>query len=441
MGQLILDDAMALPFVDGSQLERLQPQVSVIHRALHERQESGLGWVDYPLREENAYISRILETADMVRRQADVLLVIGIGGSYIGSRAAIEMLPTDGPAILYAGYQLSSLHLVQVMGALQGKDVFVNVISKSGATLEPSLVFRIIWPHLVERYGEAEAARRILVTTGSCGPLRKQAEQAGFPIFSLPEDIGGRYSVLTAVGLLPMAVAGIDINAVMRGARDAALRFQEPDLSVNPAYRYAVYRNLFYRQGKIIELLITYEPSLYALSEWWKQLFSESEGKHGQGIFPTAAQFTTDLHSLGQYIQQGRRLLFETIVDIHKLPVSVKIPKGKGNDDGLDFLADQTLDWVNRKALEATRLAHADGGVPNLVVRLPELNAYWFGQLIYFFQKACAMSGYLAGVNPFDQPGVEAYKQYLSAILGRPGYETLQKDLEQRLQRMGHRNG
>lgn len=423
MGQLILDDAMALPFVDGSQLERLQPHVSVIHRLLHDGQESGLGWVDYPLREENAYIARILEMAEAVRRQADVFLVIGIGGSYIGSRAAIEMLPAEGPAVLYAGYQLSSLHLVQVMRALQGKDVFVNVISKSGATLEPSLVFRIVWPHLVEWYGAAEAARRVLVTTGSRGPLRKQAEQTGFPVFSLPEEIGGRYSVLTAVGLLPMAVAGIDIHAVMQGARDAARRFQDPDLSLNPAYRYAVYRNLFYRQGKIIELLVTYEPSLYALSEWWKQLFGESEGKHGQGIFPTAAQFTTDLHSLGQYIQQGRRHLFETIIDILKPPVSVKIPEGNGNADGLDFLAGQTLDWVNRKALEATRLAHADGGVPNLVVRLPELSAYWFGQLIYFFQKACAMSGYLAGVNPFDQPGVEAYKQQLSALLGRPGFE------------------
>ncbi len=434
MGQLILDDVLAASFVDGSQLERLQPHVSIVHQTLHHRQEPGLGWVDYPLHVQNSEMLRILETAQGVRERADVFLVIGIGGSYIGARAAIEMLPAEGPDILFSGYQLSSMHLLQVMRLLEGKNVYINVISKSGSTLESSLIFRIIWKHLVEWYGAAEAVKRVLVTTGSAGPLRQLAEREGFAIFTVPEEIGGRYSVLTAVGMLPMAVAGIDIKAVLQGARDALLRFQDPDLSVNPAYRYAAYRNLLYRQGKCIELLVTYEPSLHSFSEWWKQLFSESEGKNGQGIFPTAAQFTTDLHSLGQYIQQGRRHLFETIIDILNPPKPVKIPRANGFADGLDFLADQTLDWVNRKALEATRLAHVDGGVPNFVVRLPELNAYWFGQLIYFFQKACAMSGYLAGVNPFDQPGVEAYKRYLSAILGRPGYDHLRKELEQRLQ-------
>lgn len=437
MDQLVLDDRLADAYVAADQLARLQPHVSVIHQRLHRGQEDGLGWVEAPLRSQEGPVARILETATSVRHEADALLVVGIGGSYMGARAAVEMLSADGPAVLFAGYQLSAAHFDEVWQQLEEKHVYVNVVSKSGSTLEPALIFRLLWPRLVARYGRDEASRRVVVTTGSAGPLRQLAEAHGFVTLPIPEDIGGRYSVLTTVGLLPMAVAGIDIKAVLQGARDAALRFAEPDLAANPAYRYAAYRNLLYRQGKIIELLVTDDPKWQSFGEWWKQLFSESEGKNGQGIFPATAQFTTDLHSLGQYIQQGRRILFETVIEVEKEPVSVPIPEAADWADGLDFLTGKTLHWVNRQTMKATRLAHADGGVPNLAVRVPAMDAYWFGQLIYFFQKACAMSGYLAGVNPFDQPGVEAYKRYAAAVLGRPGWESLGEELNRRMQEMG----
>jgi len=433
-GQLVLDESLMQNVVPDDLFHRLQPFVSLIHQRMHEGIDDGLGWLKAPLRDQECLLSPVLDAASRIRQDADVFLVVGIGGSYMGARAAVELLPGAGPQVLFAGYQLSSAHFDQIWKHVEEQRVFVNVVSKSGSTLEPALIFRLLWPRLVTRFGEDEARRRIVVTTGVTGALRQLAEANGFPTLPIPEDIGGRYSLLTSVGLLPMAVAGIDIKAVLQGARAAALNLQEPELAANPAYRYAVYRNVMYRQGKIVELLVTDDPKWQSFGEWWKQLFSESEGKDGQGLFPATAQFTTDLHSLGQYIQQGRRVLFETVIEVEKEPVALSIPDMENWSDGFDFLAGKTLHWVNRQTIKATRLAHADGGVPNLAVRIPAVDAFWFGQLVYFFQKACAMSGYLAGVNPFDQPGVEAYKRYAAAVLGRPDLSDLGKELQQRLQ-------
>lgn len=432
---LVLDDRLLGAHVPWDQLERLQPYVSLVHRRLHEGHDHGLGWVETPFRQEDSLPS-LLELASTIRRDADIFLVVGIGGSYMGARAAVELLSGDGPQVWFAGYQLSAAHFDEMWKRLDEKRVYVNVVSKSGSTLEPAIMFRLLWPRLVARYGKEEASRRVVVTTGSRGPLRQLAESHGFAILPVPEDVGGRYSVLTSVGLLPMAVAGIDVRAVLKGAQDAALKFQETDLAANPAYRYAAYRNVLYRQGKMIELLATDDPRWQSFGEWWKQLFGESEGKNGQGLFPATALFTTDLHSLGQYIQQGRRILFETVIEVERESVPLTIPELDDWADGFEFLAGKTLHWINRQTIAATRLAHADGGVPNLAVRIPALDAYWFGQLVYFFQKACAMSGYLAGVNPFDQPGVETYKRYAAAVLGRQDLFQVGEDLRRRLQDM-----
>lgn len=439
MHQLVLDDRLVQADIGADQLARLQEHVSLIHQRLHRKEDDEVGWLA-PL-DAKTSLDRIRQTAATIRQDADVFVVVGIGGSYIGTRAAVELLVADGPAVQFAGFQLSAAYFDALWRQIENKRLVVNVVSKSGSTLEPALLFRLLWPRLVDRYGREEARRRVVVTTGAAGPLLRLAETYGFEMFSIPEDIGGRYSVLTPVGLLPMAVAGIDIEAVLQGAQDMAARLMNPDLAANPAYRYAAIRNLLYRQGKIIELLVTDDPRWQAFGEWWKQLFSESEGKSGQGIFPATAQFTTDLHALGQYIQQGRRILFETVIEVEQDPAHVPIPTVPDWADGLDFLAGKTLHWVSRQTIRATRLAHADGGVPNVAVQLPTLDAYWFGQLIYFFQKACAMSGYLAGVNPFDQPGVEAYKRYAAAVLGRPGMERLGEDLNRRMQELEKSNG
>lgn len=431
-GRLVLDDRFANANAIADQMARMQPFVSAMHQRLHRDEDDGLGWVKVP-QDSQVPVERISETAAAIRQQADVLLVVGIGGSYLGARAAVDLLAGDGPAVRFAGYQLSAAHFEQMWRQLEDQRIVVNVVSKSGSTLEPAIIFRLLWPRLVSRYGPEEARRRVVVTTGAAGALRQLADAHGFRTLPVPENIGGRYSVLTAVGLLPMAVAGIDIHAVLKGAQEAAQQLLDPDLAANPAYRYAVYRNWFYRQGKIVELLVTDEPRWQAFGEWWKQLFSESEGKNGQGLFPATAQFTTDLHSLGQYIQQGRRILFETFIDVEEENVSVPIPEVADWADGFDFLAGKSLHWINRQTMIATRLAHADGGVPNLAVRLPKMDAYWFGQLVYFFLKACAMSGYLAGVNPFDQPGVEAYKRYAAAVLGQPGTGEWGAELKRRI--------
>ncbi len=317
---------------------------------------------------------------------------------------------------------------------LKDKDVSVNVISKSGTTTEPAIAFRIFRAFLEEKYGKEEARKRIYATTDRAkGALKTLSDEEGYETFVIPDDVGGRYSVLTAVGLLPIAVSGVDIDAMMEGARAAQADFATPDLMQNPAYQYAACRNILYNKGKAIELLVNYEPGLHYFAEWWKQLFGESEGKDHKGLYPASADFSTDLHSLGQYVQEGRRHLFETVLKVEKPRRDIVIQEEEGNLDNLNYLAGKTMDFVNKKAMEGTVLAHTDGGVPNLIVTIPELTPYHFGYLVYFFEKACALSGYLLGVNPFDQPGVEAYKKNMFALLGKPGFEKEKAELEKRL--------
>ncbi len=421
--------------------------VRTAHRMLHERTGPGAeftGWLDLPRRHDPEEFRRIKEAAARIRSDSDALVVIGIGGSYLGARAAVEalghafhnLLPPErrgGPQIFYAGTDLSPRYLTELFEALEGKEVSVNVVSKSGTTTEPAIAFRLFRAYLERRYGKEGARRRIYATTDRArGALKHLADAEGYAQFVIPDDVGGRYSVLTAVGLLPIAAAGIDIDQLMAGAADAAAEYSEPDMERNPCYQYAAARHALYRRGLTTELLVTYEPALRATAEWWKQLFGESEGKDGKGIFPAAAAFTTDLHSMGQYVQDGRRILFETVVQVERPAVDIPLTGGDGAD-GLGFLEGQTLHRVNHMAFLGTRLAHTEGGVPNLTLTLPELTPYHYGQMLYFFQKACAISGYLLGVNPFDQPGVEAYKQNMYALLGKPGFEARRAELEARL--------
>jgi len=349
------------------------------------------------------------------------------------------MLPKErrgGPQILFAGHQISSTYMTHLLEYLEGKDFSLNVISKSGTTTEPAIAFRILREAIEKKYGKEEARRRIYATTDKAkGALRKLAEAEGYETFVIPDDVGGRYSVLTAVGLLPIAAAGIDIDAMMQGAADAAKLYANPNLAENPSYQYAAARNILYRKGKTTEILVNYEPGLHYVSEWWKQLYGESEGKDHKGIYPASVDFSTDLHSMGQFIQEGTRNIFETVLQVAKPKADIAIGHDPDNIDGLNFLAGKTMDFVNKKAFEGTLLAHSDGGVPNLVVTIPELSPYWFGHLVYFFEKACGISGYLLGVNPFDQPGVEAYKRNMFALLGKPGFEREKEELERRLGR------
>lgn len=427
----------------------LAADVRRAHALVHDGGGPGaeyLGWVDLPLSYDRDELARIEAAAARIREQAEVLVVAGVGGSYAGARAVIEALShplynvldpgqRHGPMVLFAGHNLSSAYLAGLLDALGEREVALNVISKSGATLETAVAFRFLRAYLQRRYGEAEARRRIYVTTdGEGGALRQLAAAEGYASFAVPRRIGGRYSVLTPVGLLPIAAAGIDVRALLAGAAAAAAAYQDPDLGANPCYRYAVARTLLYRQGKAVELLVSYEPMLAALAEWWKQLFGESEGKEGRGLYPASAAFTTDLHSLGQYLQEGQRHLIETAIWVTEPPRDLALPAAAG-DDGLGFLAGASLHSINQRAREATELAHTDGGVPVLTITLPELAAEPMGQLLYFFEKACAMSGYLLGVNPFDQPGVEAYKKNMFALLGRPDQADLRAQLEARLRR------
>lgn len=444
------DHRPAAPLLAPHELEYLAPQVQAAHDLLHGRSGPGaefVGWLDLPERYDRTEFARIQAAAARIQADSDALVVIGIGGSYLGARAALGLLghtfhnqlPRQGRrgvAVYFAGHQLSGTYLTHLLELLAERDVSVNVISKSGTTTEPALAFRVLRNWLEQRYGREGARRRIYATTDrERGALRQLAAAEGYTTFVVPDDVGGRYSVLTAVGLLPMAAAGIDIGAVLAGAAAARAAFARPDLADNACYRYAAARNALHRKGYGIELLVNYEPALHDLGEWWKQLFGESEGKDGKGIFPAAADFSTDLHSLGQYIQQGRRDLFETVVRVERPRADLVVPHDPEDRDGLNFLAGQTLDHVNRKAYEGTLLAHTDGGVPNLVVSLPELSPANVGSLFYFFEKACAISGYLLGVNPFDQPGVEAYKQNMFALLGKPGFAAERARLEGRLGR------
>ncbi|MCT4604789.1 MAG: glucose-6-phosphate isomerase [Marinisporobacter sp.] len=421
----------------------LKEQVDKAHKMLHEKTGAGndfLGWVDYPINYDQEEFEKIKKAAVKVREDSQVLIVIGIGGSYLGARATIEALShsfynmMDGVKILFAGNNISGAYLKQLLEVIDGKDVSINVISKSGTTTEPAIAFRVLKKYMEEKYGKDAAKERIFATTDKAkGALRTLAEKEGYETFVIPDDVGGRFSVLTPVGLLPIAVAGIDIDKMMDGARNAREIYMEKDLEKNMCYQYAAVRSALYQKGKSIEVLVNYEPSLHYIAEWWKQLYGESEGKDGKGIFPAAVDFSTDLHSMGQYLQDGRRHLFETVLNVEKPQMDITIEEDENNLDGLNYLSGKTMDFVNKKAFEGTLLAHIDGSVPNLIVNVPKMDAYYFGNLIYFFEKACGISGYLLGVNPFDQPGVESYKKNMFALLGKPGYEDLREALEKRI--------
>ena len=427
-----------------SEVEGVSEFVKVAHDMLHEKKGLGsdfLGWVDLPLTYDREEFSRIKQAAKRIQNQSDALIVIGIGGSYLGARSAIEALShtfhnqmNDKTQVYFAGNDISSTYLMHLLELLEGKDISVNVISKSGTTTEPALAFRIFRNYLEQKYGKEEARTRIFATTDQeKGVLKKLADTEGYETLVIPDDVGGRYSVLTAVGLLPIAVAGLDIDQMMAGAASAARKYNNPDLMTNECYQYAAVRNALYNKGKVIELLVNYEPSLHFISEWWKQLYGESEGKDQKGLFPASVDFSTDLHSMGQYVQEGRRNLIETVLQIKKPKMEMTIQKDPDNIDGLNFLAGKTMDEINKSAFQGTLLAHVDGEVPNLVIQLDEMNEYTYGELVYFFEKACGISGHLLGVNPFDQPGVEAYKKNMFALLGKPGYESEKNAIMERL--------
>ncbi|WP_226580139.1 glucose-6-phosphate isomerase [Halobacillus litoralis] len=448
MTHVRFDYEKALPFFGEHELEYMQGAVSLAHQSLHEKTGAGndfLGWLDLPEDYDKEEFARIKKSAEKIKSDSDVLLVIGIGGSYLGARAALEMLnhsfynelPSEDrntPQVFFVGNSISAPYINELFDVLKNKDVSVNVISKSGTTTEPAIAFRIFRKFLEDKYGQEEARKRIYATTDKeKGALKTLAEEQGYESFVVPDDVGGRYSVLTAVGLLPIAASGIDIEEMMNGAQQAKQELSTDKLADNPAYQYAAVRNVLYNKGKTIEMLINYEPSLQYFSEWWKQLFGESEGKDQKGIFPASANFSTDLHSLGQYVQEGRRDLFETVLHVETPTSDITIEEDEQNLDGLNYLAGGTVDEVNEKAYLGTMLAHTDGDVPNLILHLPKRDAYTFGYLVYFFEKACAISGYLLGVNPFDQPGVEAYKKNMFALLGKPGFEKEKEELEKRL--------
>ena len=440
-----LKEKYLAPFVSPKELEGIAPMVAAAARQVEEGSGLGndfLGWVHLPTQHDKEEVVRIKAAAQRIQKDSDVLVVIGIGGSYLGARSAIELmkgtfynsLRKGCPEIIFAGCNISSAYMSQVLKMIEGRDFSVNVISKSGTTTEPALAFRVFRKLLIEKYGEKEAAKRIYCTTDKArGTLKGLADREGYETFVIPDDVGGRYSVLTAVGLLPIAVAGCDIDKILEGAAAAEKELAEPDLGKNDCYRYAALRNILCRKGKTTELFVTYEPAFTMMNEWLKQLFGESEGKDQKGIFPASVAFSTDLHSMGQFIQDGNRNLFETVVDIQTPAEDFFLEEDPENLDGLNFLSGQEMSGVNRRALEGTILAHTQGGVPNMVLEVPDSGEYEYGYLVYFFEKACAVSGYLSGVNPFDQPGVEAYKKNMFALLGKPGYEDLRADLLEKL--------
>lgn len=419
-------------FIGSHEKEYMLPYIEVAHDLLHAKKGAGndfLGWLDLPLNYDREEYDRIKIAAKKIAEQSSVLIVIGIGGSYLGARAAIEFINSpfynskkkDTPDIYFAGNNISSTYLKEIMEICEDKDFSVNVISKSGTTTEPAIAFRIFKEMLEKKYGKDGAKDRIYVTTDKArGTLKQLATDEGYETFVVPDDVGGRFSVLTAVGLLPIAAAGIDLDAIMEGAADARLDFLSTD---NECYKYVIDRNILLRKGKQVEMLVTYEPRATYFIEWFKQLFGESEGKDHKGIFPSGATFSTDLHSLGQFIQSGSRNIFETVLKANSAEKEIVIGESEGDLDGLNFLAGKTMQYVNDSAYLGTVLAHTDGGVPNIVLEFDAYDAYHFGYLVYFFEKACAVSGYLLGVNPFDQPGVEAYKKNMFALLGKPGYE------------------
>ena len=430
-------------FIRPEEYEAIFPQVELAHRQLETKTGAGndfLGWLDLPVNYDKEEFARIQQAAEKIRADSDVLLVAGIGGSYLGARAVVEAVKGqyhnevgDGLKIYFCGNTISPTALNDIIALTKGKRFSINVISKSGTTTETALAFRVLRKLLEDSVGAEEANRRIYATTDRArGTLKQLADAQGWPTFVVPDDVGGRYSVLTAVGLLPIACAGIDIEALMKGAADAREQFGACSMD-NDAYRYAMTRNILYRKGKKVETLAAFEPDFTMMNEWYKQLFGESEGKDQKGLMPTSCIFSTDLHSMGQFLQDGSRTMFETYVDIKETREDFFIPELEGNFDGLNFLANQNMSVVNRKAMEGTILAHTDGGVPLGVIEVDKLDAYNVGSLIYFFWKACAVSGYLLSVNPFDQPGVESYKKNMFALLGKPGYESQKAELEAKL--------
>ena len=442
---LKLKDKYVKNFISDDELNAMAPAVADAHQKIVDKSGEGadfLGWVDLPVNYDKEEFERIKKAAAKIKADSKALVVIGIGGSYLGARAAIEfctsqnynLISKDTPNIYFSGNSISGNSLSELVDLVKDVDFSVNVISKSGTTTEPAIAFRIFRELLIEKYGEEEAAKRIYVTTDKCkGTLKEFSDKAGYETFVVPDDVGGRYSVLTAVGLLPIAVAGIDIDKMMQGAADARNDYSVCDIAKNDCYKYAALRNILLGKGKAVELMVAYEPDFTMMNEWFKQLYGESEGKDGKGIFPSSVVCSTDLHSMGQYIQDGVRMLFETSVMFTKPKREVTIKADEVNADGLNFLAGKTMDFVNRKAYEGTLLAHVDGGVPNICIEIPEMNEYEFGYLVYFFEKACAISGYILGVNPFNQPGVESYKKNMFALLGKPGYEAQQAELLARL--------
>ncbi len=440
-----LNDKYLSNFISEHEYTNIQSAVSAAHRQIVEKNGAGndfLGWVDLPENYDKEEFARIKTAAKKIQKSCDIFIVIGIGGSYLGARAAIEFLKSsnynnlkkDTPDIYFAGCDISAVSMAEIVELCEGRDVCINVISKSGTTTEPAVTFRVFRDMLESKYGKEGAKDRIFVTTDKArGTLKSFSDKAGYETFVVPDDVGGRFSVLTAVGLLPIAVAGIDIDELMNGANAARLAYKDEDITKNDAYKYAAIRNILYRKGKVTEILVGYESYARMFNEWWKQLYGESEGKDLRGIFPASVIFSTDLHSLGQFIQDGNRNLFETVIAIEDNGVEFKIPHDPNNIDGLNFLSGVDLGVVKKTAMTGTLLAHVDGGVPNILIEMKDRSAYSLGYIFYFFELACAVSGYMLGVNPFNQPGVEAYKKNMFALLGKPGYEAMRAELEEKL--------
>ena len=442
-----LNDTYVRSFIKDEELKAISAEVEAAHKCLLSGNGEGndfLGWVDLPFNYDKEEYARIKEAAKKIQKKCDVFVVIGIGGSYLGARAVIEYIKSplynnlkhEGtPDIYFSGCNISAQSLNELLAICEGKDICINVISKSGTTTEPAVAFRVFRELLEKKYGKDEAKERIFVTTDKArGTLKKFSDEAGYETFVVPDNVGGRFSVLTAVGLLPIAVSGTDIDALMKGAADAATEYKtSADIEKNDCMKYVALRNIMYRNGKGTEILVNYEPYAAMLNEWWKQLYGESEGKDKKGIFPASVIFSTDLHSLGQFIQDGSRTIFETVVSVNETNEKKPVPFDEANVDGLNFLAGVDLNEVNKMAMKGTILAHVDGGTPNILIEVADKSEYSLGYLLYFFEFACGVSGYVLGVNPFNQPGVEAYKKNMFALLGKPGYESEKAALEARL--------
>lgn len=446
--EVTFDYSKAAGFVSAEEMANFKTTVMAARDTLVNKEGAGndfLGWIDLPVDYDKEEFARIKKAAAKIQSDSDVLLVVGIGGSYLGARAAIEFLSHSfynvlpkavrkTPEIYYVGNSISSKYIRDLQQVLEGKDFSVNIISKSGTTTEPAIAFRVFKEMLVNKYGKEEAAKRIYATTDKArGALKGLADQEGYEEFVVPDDVGGRYSVLTAVGLLPIAVCGADIDKLMEGAASARAKALEQPYETNAALQYAAVRNILLRKGKQVEITANYEPSLHYVSEWWKQLFGESEGKDRRGIFPASVDLTTDLHSMGQFIQDGARIMFETVINVEESPAEILLQKEDVDTDGMNYLAGKSVDFVNKSAMNGTILAHTDGDVPNLMVSIPEQNEFYLGELFYFYEFACGVSGYILGINPFNQPGVESYKKNMFALLGKPGYEEQREALLKRL--------